>query len=287
MKEKFLTFFKLFIHRMNENKVSVFAGYLTYTTLLSIVPTIMVVLSVFSFFPMFDEAAAQIISFTYDNFAPHAGDVVQRYLDMFVENSRKMGLVSILGLIVVAVMLISSIDNALNQIWHTSQKRPLIPSFLIYLAVLILGPIFAGLSIAISSYLFSLRIFEDRGVLSLHYILEFVPFIITWLMFSLIYLVVPNTHVRFKHAAIGALLAGVFFTLGKQVFIWYITTFPSYQAIYGALAIIPIMFVWIQLSWQVVLLGAQFASTLKDLEMIEQGTLTNPLSETHSSLEQQ
>ena len=249
--------------------------------MLSIVPLIMVAFSVFTLLPIFDQATNQLKELVYDNFAPSASHLVQEYLDLFVENSKKMGIISIFGLVVVAVMLISSIDNALNEIWHNTPKRPLVLSILIYLGVLIFGPILAGASIAISSYVLSLEMFEGEGIFSFkHHLLKLMPFILTWLMFSLVYLIVPNTKVKFKHAAIGALMAGLFFTLGKQVFIWYITTFPSYQAIYGVLATIPIMIVWIHLSWKVVLLGGQIASVLKDDELIKAGELPNPLTET-------
>lgn len=277
-------FVKLFLYRFQQNRVGVYAGYLTYSTLLAIVPLIMVMFSVFTLFPIFDEATAQLKAFVYDNFAPNAGDLVQQYLDLFVSNSQKMGIISILGLVVVAVMLISSIDNAFNEMWQNTRKRPAWLSFSIYLVVLIFAPLLAGASLGISSYLFSLELFSREGIFSFSYqLLKFVPFLLTWLMFSLIYQLVPNTNVHFLHAAIGALFAGLFFTLGKQFFVWYITTFPSYQAIYGALATIPIMFVWIQLSWKVVLLGGLVSAVLKEFEQIRAGTMPNPLS---SPLEQ-
>lgn len=275
---KLFFFLKLFFYRVKQNRVDVYAGYLTYSTLLAIVPLIMVMFSVFTLFPIFDEATAQLKAFVYDNFAPNAGDLVQEYLDLFVSNSKKMGIISILGLVVVAVMLISSIDNAFNEMWQDTRKRPVWLSFSIYLVVLILAPLLAGASLGISSYLFSLELFSHEGIFSFsHQLLKLIPFLLTWLMFSLIYKIVPNTEVKFRHAAIGALFAGIFFTLGKQAFVWYITTFPSYQAIYGALATIPIMFVWIQLSWKVVLLGGQFTAALKEWQLIKQGLLPNPL----------
>lgn len=275
--KNWINFAKLFARRMQENRVSIYAGYLTYSTLLSIVPLIMVAFSVFALSPVFDDAASQLKEYVYDNFAPNAGAMVQTYLELFVGNSKKMGIVSILGLVVVAVMLISNIDKAFNEMWQNTPKRPLVRSFLVYLGILIFAPLMAGASIAVSTYLLSLQMFDLQGIeeiISLKiYLLKFVPFLLTWLMFTMIYKLVPNTTVKFKHAALGALFAGVFFTLGKQLFIWYITTFPSYQAIYGALATIPIMFVWVQLSWKVVLLGGQFASVLKEVEQnkIENG----------------
>lgn len=265
-----ITFTRLFVRRMQENKVGVYAGYLTYNTLLSIVPLIMVAFSVFAMLPIFHDAAIQLKALVYDNFAPSAGDMVQHYLELFVDNSKKMGLVSILGLVVVAVMLISNIDKAFNEMWHDTPKRPPVRSFLLYLTVLIFAPLLAGVSLAVSTYLFSLEMFAADGLLSFsHQLLGLVPFLLTWLLFTLIYKFVPNTVVKWRHAAAGALFAGLFFTLGKQVFVWYITTFPSYQAIYGALATIPIMFIWLHLSWKVVLLGGQFASVLKEMSVMQ------------------
>lgn len=267
MLKRIFEFIKLFAKRYSENNIAISAGYLTYSTMLAIVPLIMVLFSMFTFFPVFNEATEQLKAFIYDNFAPSSGEMISEYIELFVSNSKKMGLVSIIGLFVVAIMLIKSIDETLNTIWHNSRKRSILISFLLYFAILIFGPLLAGASIAISTYVMSLAIFNGNGALSFsQYLLEFTPFLLIWLLFSLVYKFVPNTEVEFKHAAIGALLAAIFFTLGKQAFIWYITTFPSYQAIYGALAVLPIMIVWIQLSWQVVLLGGQFAAILKEIK---------------------
>lgn len=267
MLKQIFGFFKLFAKRYSENKIAISAGYLTYSTMLAIVPSIIVLFSIFTLFPVFYEASEMLKAFIYDNFAPSASDTVSEYLELFVANAKKMGIVSIIGLFVVALMLIKSIDEALNTIWHNNKNRPMWFSFLLYFLILIFGPLLAGASIAISTYVMSLAIFSGSGALSLgQHLLELMPFFLIWLLFTLVYKFIPITKVKFKHAAIGALLAAVFFTLGKQAFIWYITAFPSYQAIYGALAVLPIMLVWIQLSWQVVLLGGQFSAILKEIE---------------------
>lgn len=262
-----LEFLKLLAKRYTENNIAISAGYLTYSTMLAIVPSIIVLFSIFTFFPVFYEASEMLKAFIYDNFAPNASEMVSEYLELFVDNAKKMGLVSIIGLFVVALMLIKSIDEALNTIWHNNKSRPMWFSFLLYFLILIFGPLLAGASIAITTYITSLAVFNGSGALSLgQHLLELMPFLLIWLLFTLVYKFIPVTKVKFKHAAIGALLAAFFFTLGKQAFIWYITAFPSYQAIYGALAVLPIMLLWIQLSWQVVLLGGQFAAILKEME---------------------
>ena len=258
------TFCTIFWQRFNQNKLTQAAGYLTYSTMLAIVPLIMVVFSIFSAFPVFNEVTGALKEFIFTNFAPSASDMVGQYIDEFVNNSKKMSAVGVISLIVVALMLINSIDRTLNSIWHDTETRPIFTSFAIYWLILTLGPLLVGVSIAASAYVKTM--FESASNFSFGLkLLSFVPFLSTWFIFTLIYMVVPNKKVSIKHSAAGALIAAVFFTLGKQAFAWYIVTFPSYQLIYGAMATLPIMLLWIQLSWTVVLLGAQLAAVLAEV----------------------
>ncbi len=258
------TFGTIFWQRFNQNKLTQAAGYLTYSTMLAIVPLIMVIFSIFSAFPVFNEVTGALKAFIFTNFAPSASDMVGQYIDEFVNNSKKMSAVGIISLIVVALMLINSIDRTLNSIWHDTETRPIFTSFAIYWLILTLGPLLVGVSIAASTYVKAM--FESAASFSFGLkLLSFVPFLSTWFIFTLIYMVVPNKKVSIKHSAAGALIAAVFFTLGKQAFAWYIVTFPSYQLIYGAMATLPIMLLWIQLSWTVVLLGAQLAAVLAEV----------------------
>lgn len=270
-------FCTIFWQRFNQNKLTQAAGYLTYSTMLAIVPLIMVIFSIFSAFPVFNEVTGALKEFIFTNFAPSASDVVGQYIDEFVNNSKQMSAVGIISLIVVALMLINSIDRTLNSIWHDTSTRPIFTSFAIYWLILTLGPLLVGASIAASAYVKAM--FESSSNFSFGLkLLSFVPFLSTWFIFTVIYMVVPNKKVSIKHSAAGALIAAVFFTLGKQGFAWYIVTFPSYQLIYGAMATLPIMLLWIQLSWTVVLLGAQLAAVLAevrskkrvDLEQLEE-----------------
>ena len=258
------TFGTIFWQRFNQNKLTQAAGYLTYSTMLAIVPLIMVIFSIFSAFPVFNEVTGALKAFIFTNFAPSASDMVGQYIDEFVNNSKKMSAVGIISLIVVALMLINSIDRTLNSIWHDTETRPIFTSFAIYWLILTLGPLLVGVSIAASTYVKAM--FESAASFSFGLkLLSFVPFLSTWFIFTMIYMVVPNKKVSIKHSAAGALIAAVFFTLGKQAFAWYIMTFPSYQLIYGAMATLPIMLLWIQLSWTVVLLGAQLAAVLAEV----------------------
>ncbi|MCW9711094.1 virulence factor BrkB family protein [Avibacterium sp. 21-586] len=274
--QKLNLFFKVFWLRFNQNKLNQAAGYLTYSTMLALVPLIMVIFSIFSAFPVFNEVTDQLKQFIFTNFAPSASDTVGAYIDQFVSNSKQMSAVGIISLIVVALLLINSIDRTLNGIWQDSSVRPTVFSFAIYWLILTLGPIIIATSIGVSTYVTKLATDLLQSDLSLPFglkLLSFIPFILTWFIFTLIYNLVPNKSVRLKHSAAGALVAAVFFTLGKQAFAWYITNFPSYQLIYGAMATLPIMLLWIQLSWIAILLGAQLAAVLGDMRLLKNGEI--------------
>ncbi|MGB3724608.1 MAG: virulence factor BrkB family protein [Glaciecola sp.] len=244
-------------------RITVSAGHLAYVSLLSLVPVIMVFFMIMSAFPAFAEIRGQFETFIFNNFVPHAGDVVEKYVTEFVGNASSMGAASIFSLLVVALLLISNIDKTFNHLWKTQVQRPLVYTFAIYWMVITLGPLLIGVSIAVSSYLGTIATFADDytpGVGTLF--LKLVPWAATIGAFLLLYMIVPNRPVRAKYAFFGALLAAILFELTKRGFALYVTSFPSYQVIYGALAVIPILFVWVYLSWIVVLLGAVFTYSI-------------------------
>ena len=248
--------------RMKHDRISVNAGYLAYITLISIVPMLTVLLSVLSTFSVFSGAGDIIQSYVITNFVPAAGDAVSEALNSFVENTGKMSAVGGGFLFVAAITLISNIDDSLNYIWRIKQKRSWVLSFSMYWMVLTLGPLLVGASLASTSYLTSTQLLSNETISgALSTLLAGLPFVISLLAFTGLYLLVPNMRVQFWHAVSGALFAAILFEASKKGFALYITNFPSYQLIYGALAAIPILFVWVYLSWFIVLLGAEFTAS--------------------------
>ncbi|WP_232771494.1 virulence factor BrkB family protein [Colwellia sp. 12G3] len=260
-----------FIRRVKREQIQVVAGYLSYVCLMSLVPLIVVMFSVMTAFPLFSELQDSIEQFVYQNFVPSAGDVLQQYLTGFVDNASKMSAVAISFLFVAALLLISSIDTTFNKIWRVTDKRRSITSFAMYWMVLTLGPILVGASIALSSYIVSLVAVDEYDVLGLFDIfLRLLPLLSSIIAFIILYIAVPNKAVPFKFALSGAIVAGVLFELAKKAFALYITAFPSYQVIYGALAAIPIIFLWVYVSWLIVLTGALITVSLQEYAILKE-----------------
>ena len=234
------------------------AGSLAYTTLLCLVPLMTVVVAVLTAFPVGERMNEMVQDFIFSNFVPAAGEVIHRYLVAFSNKASHLSGVGFLVLLVVAVMLVASIDNAFNAIWEVERKRRPLNKFLVYWAVISLGPLLVGASLLATSYLVSLPLVSEATASGLgKRLLNWLPVAMSAMAFGLLYWLVPNRPVKGWHALAGGIFAAVLFEGAKQAFAWYITNFPTYEVVYGALAAIPIFLVWLYLSWIVVLLGAE------------------------------
>jgi membrane protein len=260
--QELVRFGRLLAERFVEHGGLRSAAALTYTTLLSLVPLMTVALAIFAAFPAADRFSAAVQDFLFANFVPTAGEVLQQYLQEFADKASRLTGAGFAFLIVVALMLMRTIDAALNAIWEVREPRSPLNQFVIYWAILSLGPLLIGLSLFATSYLVSLPLFSEVTGGSGRKLLELAPILASTLGFSLVYWLVPNRRVPPSHALAGGILAGVLFEVAKRGFAWYLTNFPTYEAIYGALATIPIFLVWLYLTWIVALLGAEFTHTL-------------------------
>lgn len=269
------TFLVMLWSRINHDRLTSSSAELAYTTILALVPLITVVFSLLSAFPMFSDVSQSLKQLIYSNLVPTASDTIQNYLEQFIANTKKMTFIGIIGLIVTSLLLINSINNALNRIWQTKRKRSFMYNLTMYWTILTLGPILVGSSVAVSSYIFSLKWLSNAASGDL--LLSTLPFIISVVGFWLLYSIIPTESIPFKEAAIGALVAAILFEIGKRAFALYVTSFPTYQLIYGVVSSIPIMLVWIYCSWCIVLFGAEFAATLADYNK-QQKALLKPQS---------
>ncbi|MEM7016589.1 MAG: virulence factor BrkB family protein [Pseudomonadota bacterium] len=248
-------------HRFVEDKGLQSASALSYTTLLSLVPLMTVIFMVFSAFPAFKSLEADIQNFIFSNFVPAAGETVRDYLQTFAEKSAGLTTIGICFLIVTALMMIQTIDVALNNIWRAQKTRNLMRNFTIYWSLLTLSPVLLGAGMFLSSYLMSLSwLAVEQSIWQV--LLGWLPFLTTTIAFTLMYLIVPNRSVPWLPAVVGGILAAITFEAAKKGFAVYVTQSNSYETVYGALSTIPIFLGWIYISWVIILLGAEITCCL-------------------------
>ncbi len=249
------------------------ASSLAYATLLSLVPLLTVMFGFLGGLPVFKEMSAEIQTFVFNNFVPSFGDSIQNYLIEFSSKASKLTFTGTIVLLFIALMLMATIDNAFNRIWKVKEKRNPIARFLVYWAILTLGPLLIGVGLVSTSYFLSIpaidSVYASFGIKVT--LLQIMPFLTTSIAFTIIYLLIPNCYVPKKYALMSGIFSAMLFELAKYGFGAYVKAIPTYQQIYGAIAIIPMFLLWIYLSWVIILLGAHMCYCLSNFHLDENG----------------
>jgi len=260
---EFLAWFPYLWRRLRDDECSRSAAALTYMSLFALVPLMTVMYAMLSAVPAFQGVGEQVQGFLFENLMPSAGAEVENYLADFSQQARNLTGVGIAFLMVTAVLMLRNIESTFNTIWRTRENRSALASFLLYWAVLSLGPLFIGLALGIRTYLVSVTVFFDEydiigvgGVL-----LTAAPVILSTAAFSLIYAAVPNCQVSIKHALIGGFITAIVFNLARALFTKAVMG-SSYTVIYGAFAAFPLFLLWLYVSWNIVLGGGILVHSL-------------------------
>ena len=240
------------------------AGALSYTTLFALVPLVVAAFGLLSAFAFFEGWVESVTGWIFQNFVPSSGVVVQEYLTGFADNATKLTGLGVAGVLISAVMMMWSVEEAYNRIWRVPKSRSGLSRFKTYWTTLTLGPLLTVGVVAVTSYLWTLPAVRTAsawyGIGK--FLLVLAPLVVLWGAITASYLLIPHARVRFRHAAIGGLVATVLFNIAQGVFSVYLGSATTYQQIYGALAALPLFLVWIYLTWVIVLLGASFAASL-------------------------
>jgi len=190
-------------------------------------------------------------------------ETILTYVTQFSDKAKGLTAIGIVFLVITALTTMFTVDRVFNQIWNVKRQRSTMNKVVLYWAVLSLAPVLIGLSISVSTALIGETMAGVNPVLGgMFPALNLIPLTLTVLAFAFIYRIVPNRAVHWKDALVGGVLAAVLFEISKRAFAAYITHFPSYTALYGALAAFPIFLLWIYVSWIIVLLGASTVAAL-------------------------
>ncbi|OSQ48008.1 YihY family inner membrane protein [Thalassospira alkalitolerans] len=238
------------------------AAGLSYTTLLAMVPFLAIALTVLSAFPVFDQWQDQIMGVVLNNFLPETGAQVTDYLGNFLKNTGQMTAVGTIVLGLTAVMLLGAIESAMNEVFRVTSPRKLLSRLVVFWTMLTVGPMLLGLSLSLASYIFAMRHLVGGEALGaqIGQLTFLAPFLLSAIAFSLLFIGMPNRSVDIIDGFVGGLVAAALFEALKKGFAFYVTNFPTYQTLYGAVAIVPIFLLWMYVTWIVILLGAQVAA---------------------------
>lgn len=262
---------RYFIRRCIEDRLSASAAALTYMTLFALVPLLTVTLSIASALPAAGNFESKVDDFLLQFLLPESSTQVVEYLTTFIDQARSLTLFGVAILLVTAILMLRNVEQALNHIWRNQANRKPLHSFLLYWAVLSLGPAAIGLGLGLRAFLFATTNewggLQDFGIGAA--LVGLLPFVISTMGLTALYAAVPNCQVPLKHAFIGGIFAAITFTIARMAFT-AIMAQSSYSLVYGAFATAPLFLLWIYITWIIVLSGALITHGMSAYQNTEQ-----------------
>ena len=259
------------LNRLLEDRLNASAAALTFVTLFALVPLLTVTLSIASALPAADNIEDKLSEFLLQFLLPESSIQVVEYLSTFISQARSLTAFGVIILLVSAILMLRNVEKALNDIWRNRANRKPLASFLLYWAVLSLGPAAIGFGLGIRAFLFAAT--NDWGGVDLYglgsVLISLLPFVISAIGLTFLYVVVPNCQVPLRHAMVGGVFAAVTFTVARMLFTAVMAQ-SSYTLVYGAFAAVPLFLLWIYVTWIIVLIGGVLAHSLSAYQTDEQ-----------------
>ena len=255
--------------RFREDQLGLRASSLTFTTLIALVPLVTVMLALFSAFPMFASFQSALETYFLQRLVPEGiAKPVLAALTQFAAKAARLGTAGLVVLVFTALALMLTIDRALNAIWRVRRPRSIARRVLVYWSAMTLGPLLLGISLSLTASALT----ASRGVIGslpggLGLLLNGVEFLVLAVGMASLYRYVPHTDVRWRHALAGGVFVAAGVMLAKGGLAWYLGVMPTYSAVYGAFATVPILLLWVYVGWVIVLLGAVIAAYAPSLSM--------------------
>ena len=264
------TFKKLYlaVRFFIDKDVMAAASALTYSTMLAIVPILAVVFAIargFGFNKYIEEWFLNTLSSQ-----PQAADVIVGFVNSYLVHTHS-GVILGIGLVFMlwtVIMLIHNIETTFNQIWQVSRQRPWSRKLTDYVAFFFFAPIVIILTSGLTIFLTTMAKQTEGYMLMgpvLRFFIALMPYVVMSAVFVLLYVFMPNTRVKVRHALVPGILAGVAMQLLQYFYIHGQMLLSGYNAIYGSFAALPLFMLWVQLSWTICLFGAELTYTSQNL----------------------
>ena len=243
---------KQFVFAFVDKELTLFAASLSFYTIFTIIPLLLIVLTLLTSMPSFSDHYEKIKGFIFSNLMPVQSEMIMSNIDNFVANSAKVGAFGLLMILIASLLFFKNFEYIANRIFH-AKGRTLWESITTYWTMLTLTPIALGISFYITGYIATLM--ASNSLTSGLNILPVIPYLIIWGLFFLIFQIGPNAKINPKASAISSFLIAVIFSASKNAFIYYVFLNKSYATMYGSFAIVMFLFLWIYISWIIFIYG--------------------------------
>ena len=235
------TFILLYCKKIYSTHILQLAASLSYSTLLTLVPFLIVVAFVISPFPIFKNMETEIQNFVLNNFVSNLANTINEQITFFVSQVSLLKVSSIIALIFLTLLMMMNIANAFNSIWQIKFRYHFAIEFLIHGSILIISPFIFCILLLLAPYLTTLEFILGNNLYQyINYtIILIIPYLLSLIVFTLFNWLLPSTKVPFRYAIIAGFVTSLLFECAKSVFSIYLNYFNVYKIIYGTLATIP------------------------------------------------
>ena len=239
---------RLFFLMLFDREITVYASSLSFYTIFTVVPLLIISLSLIANVPVFNDQYAKIQIFIFDNIMPVQTAAIAGYLDSFFKNSVQLGIIGFTTMIASSLLFFQNFEHIVGKIFKAS-KRGIWDAITTYWTLITLTPIVLIASMSLKAYLQA-----NISGLALN-LLSIFPFLLLWGIFFLIYKIAVNAEVSIKAAAISSFIVALVWGLAKNSFVQYVFYNKTYATMYGSFSALIFFFLWIYVSWIIVIYG--------------------------------
>jgi len=249
---KFYRHTRFFISSFIDKELTLFAASLSFYTIFSIIPLLLIIMTLLTSLPSFSDYYVKIQEFIFSNLMPVNSEVVMNQINGFLANSSKMGMIGFVAILTSSLLFFKNFEYIANRIFH-AQPRTLWESITTYWTMITLTPIALGISFYMSGYV--AKLIANNALTSGFNLMPFIPYVIIWGLFFLLFQIAANVRINPKASAISSFIVAVIFSLSKNGFIYYVIYNKSYATMYGSFSILLFLFLWIYASWIMFIYG--------------------------------
>jgi len=264
--KNYYIFLRDFLGDLFDDKIGHYASSLSWSTLFSIIPLLVIMLWVFTTLPLFDSVYQKIETLIFSNLLPTDSKEVMNYINTFMQNSYKLGYVGAFYVTFAAIMFFKNYDYIVNDIFNVP-NRTVWGAIKTYLLLLLIIPTMMAASFYLSSFIQSYL--DKNSITSSIHLLYFLPFFIVWMVFYVLYQTSANLHITVSAAMISSFIASLIWYLSKSAFVFYVLHNKTYASVYGSISTMLFFFLWIYISWAIFLHGLKFCDLLNRDEEID------------------
>ena len=265
--KNYYLFLRDFFKDLFDDKLGHYASSLSWSTLFSLIPLLVIFIAIFTSLPVFADVYAKIEKLIFSNLMPTDSKVLMKYINDFIESTDKLGYMGVSYVTVAVFMFFKNYDYIVNDIFNTP-SRSVWDAVKTYVFLLFIIPVLLGGSFYMSAFM---QVYLDKlAITSYIHIYTFLPYLMVWMMFFIAYKVSPHIHIDIQSALISSFIASLVWYGSKSAFVFYVVHNKTYASIYGSVATLLFFFLWIYISWAIFIHGLKFCDLLNRDEEIEQ-----------------